>query len=59
MPLLTELPSAPDIWNGKDPFALLNEFENGAAEEWVDRDIEPSVSYKPKLMASPRAQRRK
>jgi len=47
VPLLTELASTSDIRNGKNPLALLYEFQDGSAEERVNRDVETPVSYDP------------
>lgn len=44
VPLLAKLASASDVWNGEDPFAFLDEYEDGSAEERVDGDVETSVS---------------
>ena len=44
MPLPTELASTSDVRNGENPLAVLNEREDGSAEEWVDGDVETAIS---------------
>jgi hypothetical protein len=44
VPLFTKFSSASDIRNGEDPLALLNELEDGSAEEWINGDVETTIS---------------
>jgi hypothetical protein len=57
VPLLTKLPSASNVWNGKHPLAFLDEFQDGPAEERVDRDVEASVSFNPVSLHIPKGER--
>ena len=45
MPLLAELASSSDVWQGKDSTVRLQESKNRRAEGRIDRDAEPAVSF--------------